>query len=742
MLAGILLVAVGLVVEPHTTADVELLSEIVGRGDDKEFVAEVVATPVGSPDYAVEPVRQECRIPGKTTLELAAEVDWSISVVADGYWSQPLLFTPKDHKSTDVTLTTRLYPAATLAGVVEAPNSESTPGELLVSLASLAQPELTSVKIRCPITTGNFSCRIPAGKLDIKLRAEGYISHFLWDREVLPGKITDLATLELKRGASVIGWVEVVDGKLDPASCELQLKPSVGHGRRQVLSESRSQHGTLKARVNKRGFFHFAGVPTGIFTVRAEQPGFAPASVQVRVLETIETGLPGPLQLQLPVTLEVSLIPPVDPYGKPWSLRLVQEADRQKARPPSHEQEVPEDGYCKIPDVAPGSYFLLVESEPDAHWKVEAVDIDRMTHPLTIEIQLIRVNGILRAGDQAKEGTVWFGGARGGRRIRFDADRNGEFFGFLPEEGVWPVDIDTEGYRVPSRKVNVQLEEGEDTAYVEINLPETNLAGEVVDESGSHVRGVMVRIKHSNREMSRSNAYAKVDRDGKFELSGMSPGLVYLQAQSHDVESEWVTADLVAGEETTVRLVVASRKEVTGVVLSKVGPVPGAMMQAFPFSTGHLGPVSMRQEMTAPDGSFAFQLPPGTVAATLAIVPPSFATKLVSISPSASAPISIYIEDSGGTITLVGKLAHQSSIIVHNQAVLPVAVLQHLSRSRVGGDNGRLLLSNIESGQYSVCADQWLLHSSVGVATEEEIATASCVSGFLPPNGALQLSLK
>jgi hypothetical protein len=57
---------------------------------------------------------------------------------------------------------------------------------------------------------------VPAATFDFVLSAEGFIPQYRWGLKVLAGKTTDLGTVELKRGASVAGWVEVEGDRSTP----------------------------------------------------------------------------------------------------------------------------------------------------------------------------------------------------------------------------------------------------------------------------------------------------------------------------------------------------------------------------------------------------------------------------------------------------------------------------------------------------------------------------------------------
>jgi hypothetical protein len=129
---------------------------------------------------------------------------------------------------------------------------------------------------------------------------------------VLAGKVGEVGPVELKRGASVAGWVAVEEGAIDAGSCHARLSLLVGSGGNVQLAEKIAQT-AMDVRVRKDGFFQFSAVPPGTYSLEVRQKGFAPGTVSpIEVSPRSETSLREPVTLRRPFQIELAISPPID----------------------------------------------------------------------------------------------------------------------------------------------------------------------------------------------------------------------------------------------------------------------------------------------------------------------------------------------------------------------------------------------------------------------------------------------
>jgi hypothetical protein len=94
---------------------------------------------------------------------------------------------------------------------------------------------------------------------------------------------------------------------------------------------------------------------------------------------------------------------------------------------------------------------------------------------------------------------------------------------------------------------------GKRFAEVDIHLPDTRLAGDVVDWQGKPAPGAEVTLLNTD-----GGGGATADGDGKFEFRGLEPGSVGLQAERGEENSGPVEASVVENNDSpTVHLVLS-----------------------------------------------------------------------------------------------------------------------------------------------------------------------------------------
>lgn len=224
-------------------------------------------------------------------------------------------------------------------------------------------------EVTCPLKGEKWNCELPAGVLDLQLRAKGHISHYRWGLKIPPGTVLDVGRLELRRGASLIGWVQTEE-KLPASSksCRVTLVPRLAGPQFSEGDKERSRALQLSVAVNERGFFHIDGIPPGGYRVVAWQEGYSRARRDVDIIESAQAELKEPLILDRPRTLQVLVSPPQDPWGKAWRVRLSETGDEPSRSFEVANSVVSEDGAWTRKGLPGGQYRLRVESHLGDGW--------------------------------------------------------------------------------------------------------------------------------------------------------------------------------------------------------------------------------------------------------------------------------------------------------------------------------------------------------------------------------------
>lgn len=672
---------------------------------------------------------QDASAPGWTSIDLPAEGSpWRLSAEASGYWSPDVLLQPKS------TAKLTLWQTGKLGGRIAAPPGAGKLEEIEVRFQSApgqGRPEIPRSTSRCPVREERWQCELPAGLLDLRVQAEGYVPRYLWGIEVRNERPQDAGLLDLVRGGSVIGWVIVEGRSQSDGKPLIELHPRLMLNPGSQAGSERIRATVLTAQATDRGFFQVTGVPPGELVATARLDGFVAARSSATVFADRETELPEPVTLHRPLSFEVHLQPTLDPYGHPWRIEILEPVSLQSYRPVGTGQaEV--SGTWRKEGLAPGSYLLFVKDFAGSHWKREQIEVSPDRTSLDLEIDLVGMEGRITRGDEPLSATLWFQNPNGGERIRVEADDRGRFEGYLTRQGEWSVDLEWPDRSVQALEpVEVTLPPGKRTARLDIQVPNTRLAVRVTREKGEPAAGAEV-ILLSSPERMRREAQALSDEKGEVVFRGLSPGLLHLYAHQSDSASDWVVHRLSESDEgETLQLVLREKVRLSGKILAAQGPVSGALITLFPAASEGSRAWQVRGVSEA-DGRFRVAVDKSARFASMAVFAPGFAARILPAPPdwSPDREIAIPVSQEGGDLLIhtgsLGDWAGKRSPLIHGGAALPLLNFIRDGRA-VPRRTGWQALPAMEPGSYTLCPE-W--HSP----------PEDCATGYLAAGGELTLS--
>lgn len=674
---------------------------------------------------------------GAQVVDLPDGTTWQVFVDSPTLWSAPQWIAPRQGEPLRVKLL--LLPAAAVTGLF-VPSGAGQPATVDVRIEpspSTRSPKPPATPLLCPVEQGRFRCTVPAGRLDLRLRAGSFIPSYLWDVEVRPGEIKDLGHFPLKTGASVVGWVRAEDGSA-LAEAKVRLEPQT-FGRPSEPSKIQGlQTMTLETKTNARGFFQLEGPTPGTFVVSASRGDLAPSSRPgIEVRPGLEAQISDPLVLAQPLTVRLTLDPPAGPSGSPWRLALERKPEIEGLGGEIYRGEASPEGHWEQRGPVQGTYSLGVE-DGEMRWLFEDLAVATEQTALHVEVPVVRVRGRLHLGDEPLAATLWFGGRSGPRRARFESDEDGEFEGLLPEEGTWPIDLISEedGLRLKLAPVEVRKMPGKSHASVDVRVPDTRLQGVVVDEQGRPVEGADLLLN----PLVQPTSTAETDEEGRFEVRGLPAGTVIVHAREGNRESEWVQARLEESRETpSLRLVLGTRQTLHGRVFSLRGPVAGARVTAFSENDSGMG--STDDAITGAAGEFTVKLSGDAKTAGLSVIAPGHAIRMLKAHLGGNRVVEVPLEPVGGTLvfdlgdlTVREVLRMRAGLLAHGGTFVPFAITSgwaQLQRTPQP-DPHRLTLPNMEPGEYVLCFGG---EANVAVTRGLEPPPSQCSRGHL---GALQ----
>jgi hypothetical protein len=546
---------------------------------------------------------------------------------------------------------------------------------------------------------------------------------------------------------SVSGRAVRKDGSNPPGPCRatLRAEPDRRGAPDPDLDAAPDGKTSFSVPLNQSGYFQFAGVIPGKYTLSVECPAVS-AVRELRVLLERETRIDPPLLLEN-LTLEVAISPKLDPEGQPWQLTV--DATMPRLRRIADKDMTSANGHWVRRGLPTGNYRVNISSSNGTPWLQRFFDLSANSGPLLLQLPFMRVSGEVRLNSKPVHARLVFHNEAGGEPATLTSDDDGFFQGLLPvtpevPETRWTIEARAAQPPVSRRLTGVSVHSaGERSAWLDLALPVFAVHGIVVSNRGQPQSGVQVTFEDTS---SGARTTTATDDAGGFELPDLPPGKYTAVAESIEGISERTPLQIVESIESELKLVLNPSERISFSVVSSQGPVTDAAVQVW-IPPG----VPQWFTHTDADGHFEVKLPPGTTELGLTVGARGYAIKLTRLhisresdeSPNAN---SITLDESGGTLVLdlqpPGRVADSfmTPYLVHAGAIEAVGTLAGwgVNQADVNG-RGPTVVDAIEPGVYSLCmvADP----SELTAFWFGSLRSDRCRTGSVEEGGTVTLSL-
>lgn len=641
----------------------------------------------------------------------------------------------------------RLHPVTELR--LEATSSEDTapPEAIRVEFSSTAvesfPPDSAEARRRaervlrgevaCRRTTGvaAWLCRVPSGRMDLRIQARGFASEYLWGLALKPFQKEELG-VSLVPGSSLVGWLEAPSGEL-PEDAEVELLPAgAATG---ATGVDRLSH---VASISDRGLFQFRDLPAGTYRLYVDLPGWAAVDLgPLEILEGRETHLVDPVVLQVPGRLTVCVEPPLPPGVRvpedAWTVRL----SPLDGRFPSSGESVAATGCAHLRDLQPGLHDFILGDERGSRWHRRELEVHSGEQRLDLSVDHFPIEGTLERDSQPIRAQLQFrhlatgeDGARYIRKIDWFVDPEGRFDGALPEPGTWYVyaTYRAGGPSVELAAVDIEDRPGE-VQKLSLEVSATRVEGRVLDAGGKPARGAEVWMRRQGYVEDRppgATGRQVTDASGTYVFEGFRPGEYYLTAHRRKA---WAEAEVQVAPDTDLpgpTLILEATRELRGFVQSDLGAIPRARVYVLPDDAG----VAFRGVgaiLTDALGQFRVSVPEQATTVRILVVAVGHGTRLVRLPLGGEdRPILLSMARLAGTLRLTSDLSEPLPAglrLVVDGVPMPLGLFGSPARS-MGGVLGpdAWVLPSMAPGEYRLC-DRGLEACSAGFLGAGETLT-------------------
>lgn len=675
-----------------------------------------------------EPRTVPFSIPGRAVLDLPEGV-WRLQIKAPGWFHAGDIVTiGKD----DTSKVVPVWLLGAIRGKVK--TSDGADLQTLTARWSTGAVEggglVPDGEVACTIAGDEYRCAVPASLLDLKLRASGYGSHFLWQVNVPPAEVAELPRIQFKRGAGIFGWVNAGAGVMfDRERTRVLLSP---------VSNSTAPTRPIGATVNDRGFFAFSGVDPGSYKIVATATkDVGSDELDLVVRQGGETELLEPLTLQKRVSLRVAITPPVDLTGDIWQVTL-----NRAGTANGYAATADRTGAATIADLAPGSYELsVIPRGKTTAFVTRSIEMPRDA-VFAIEMKTVRLLGTVRLKDSPLAAAiVWIGGKQRNPGVTLTSNADGAYSGLVPfdPDEPWTVTVSSRSAPTIERTIHQRpVREDEHTVRLDLVLPASAIEGVVLEANGLPAKSALVNVLRADGP-GEELMQVRVSGDGRFELVGLEAGAYTVYAEgSAGRTSDRSLVEVSEDEVTSVKLIVGAGLQLSG-RLTTQDSVAVAGANVYVNSVEVSTPIWIPR-VSSPTGQFKTLLPDATKTVDVFVAARGFAFKAFRAPVNSERELVILLRQNGGSLELKTSAGEDASgripYVVHEATAVPLMFFlsnRLATVKQVAGDVMHSVLPNMEAGAYGLC-----------FATAAEIVApnvARCAFGNLPPFGSLALSV-
>ncbi len=549
-----------------------------------------------------------------------------------------------------------IYPTGTLSGRVAVPPGQQSPKEIEARFEQTpnhrAEFPIPRGKVKCPVAEARFECDIPAGALDVRLKADGFISHYLWSLKIDRGLPENLGELLFSPGSSVVGRVEDGISGEGKEGARVRLVVDQAGNANSRADRERLDRLTLPARTGKGGFFQVKDVPPGQYRILAQAtPAIRGEDGPVRVFEGKETALTRPLRVFPPARVAVRIHPARDPSNRAWKVHLRRLKESQGGIVPLRPGE--EEALWEATGVSHGEYLVSVKDARGRTWASELMTVEGTGPVAEIDLEVLAIEGKVTLKGEPIEASITYGGRRGAVQLEFESDDTGFYTGLLPRAGTWRVDVESQDPSCDRRNLEVEVTEGRNGSptTVDLELGSLGIGGRVVDRGGKGVPGfafMMTSDGHPHQELT--------DSEGYFQYTCLEGGTYYLQGyiQGGSLASERIEVEISEdrGHEE-IDLVLSQGHLLEGQVVSEWGAVAGAQILVRSGGQDSVkAPMILPKAQTGADGTFRLVIPTEVDEIALIVAAPGYGLKTVRQSLGEGTPVTIPVYSQAGTLVL------------------------------------------------------------------------------------------
>lgn len=665
---------------------------------------------------------------GRTVVSLGAppalpldEGPWVVQARAPGFWGEALeADVRRDSHPRKGLLKLRIFPARAVSVAAKgAPQSSEAPPAVLKELRLVfstppgAPVAVTRGEVTCD---PGWRCTLPNLELDVQVRSAGFVPSYRWN---LKCTVTRLDAIELRRGASISGFVHV-RGR-PGRHCDVSLQTADGGLIRGAVG-SRSA-GDVRATPGPRGFFQLTQMPPGHYLVSADCGAEGRAAVPARVDAGVESQIIRPLAPERGAELRLRVDPPVAPSGRRWFASI---GSAEGAGTTLFSGQAGLDGTLRRPGVAAGRYRIRVSDATD-RWSAQTFDFGPSTGEIRIEVPVEELHGQVFWGTTALKAKLALGGRFGERRIVAETDEEGRFGASVPEglaaAGKWVVTVHSDEAGVDATLRGVESEGG----FLKVVVPRTRVGGRVVGATSEDLGRLAVRLAREDSVQS----ITRFDADGAFEFLGVPAGEYALSGESVDkfagpvplvVEDE--------GDVSGVLLKLRRAESATVRVLTPEGTaVPGAVVGLVPK---HAPELMGTQEVTDLEGEADFALLPDWGAVVVNVAARGYGFHVASYPRTKGRPILVRLRRSVAELAVKMDLPSPDiPVLLHRGGFIDVRALAGAWSQPTEPSFGHNL-RELEPGSYRVCR---VKSAEYGALLRSGFATArACIDVMLEPS--------